>query len=206
MRIVIILCLRPTWRKVLAPEITDDTLVPSHTAAEQPSCDWSFHAHRRPYRRPYLLMTPRSLEDHYPQSNTPALNFACNSPTSLSNFEFTSLKFCGFLPVVNLSDHRITCEIGDERAEREIPELRQVPRQSRSPRSRSPDVRRQATPTHTGRYAHSIDELTRNGIKVPEILSSTCDRSRRRTLIVMARARLRRWCARSHFALQLLGF
>ena len=33
-------------------------------------------------------------------------------PATLSNFESTSLKFCGFLPIVDLSDHRIACEIG----------------------------------------------------------------------------------------------
>ena len=45
----------------------------------------------------------------------PHLNFACNSPSTLSNFESTSLKFCGFLPIVDLSDHRIACEIDGER-------------------------------------------------------------------------------------------
>ena len=169
MRIVIILCLRPPRRKVLAPEITDDTLVPSHTATEQPSCDWSIHAHRRPYRRPYLLMTSRSLGDHYPQSNTPPLNFACNSPTSLSNFESTSLKFRGFLPIVNLSDHRIACEIDGE-PRWPTSALHQPSHLSQSPRSHSPDVRRQATPPHTDQHAYSIDELARNGIKIPEIL------------------------------------
>ena len=42
----------------------------------------------------------------------PRFNVACNSPATLSNFESTSLKFCGFLPIVDLSDHRIACEIG----------------------------------------------------------------------------------------------
>ena len=44
----------------------------------------------------------------------PHLNFACNSPTPLSNFEFTSLKFRGFLDIANWSDDRIACEIGGE--------------------------------------------------------------------------------------------
>ena len=49
-----------------------------------------------------------------PQGNTPPLNFACNSPAPLSNFEFISLEFRGFLPIVDSSDHRIACKIGDE--------------------------------------------------------------------------------------------
>ena len=44
----------------------------------------------------------------------PHLNFACNSPTPLSNFEFTSLKFRGFLDIANWSDDRIACGIGGE--------------------------------------------------------------------------------------------
>ena len=166
-----------------------------------------------PWPTPRKVLRPETLDRNSSDearkpwgAPVPHFNFARNSLTTPSNFEFTSLKFCGFLPVVNLSDHRITCEIGDERAEREIPELRQIPHRSRSPPSHSPNVHRRATPTHTGRHAYSIDELARNDIKFSEISRSAGERSRPNRRIVTACARLRRWCARSHFALQLLGF
>ena len=62
----------------------------------------------------------------------PHFNFARNSLTIPSNFEFTSLKFCGFLPIVNLSDHRITCEIGGE-LRWPAPTLRRIARSTLSP-------------------------------------------------------------------------
>ena len=115
----------------------------------------------------------------------PHLNFARNSPATLSNFESTSLEFCGFLKVVNLSDHRITCEIDGELRCAE-------PNAS----TRSP-VRTLACTNH---------EPARTNIDIPGVLWSVDEHSRHGRRIVMACARLRRWCARSHFALQLLGF
>ena len=76
MRIVIILCLYPTPRKVLGPETPGNPKIPG--------------------------------------APLPHLNFARNSPATLSNFESTSLEFCGFLDIANWSDDRITCEIGGE--------------------------------------------------------------------------------------------
>ena len=128
MRIVIILCLWPPPRKVLAPETSVYGPSPSYCSTTQnplspptpfmwicPDCG------KLAWTR--ALMTPRSRENHRPQGNTPPPNFACNSPplnfarnslTTFSNFEFISLEFCGFLTIAHLSDHRITCEIGDE--------------------------------------------------------------------------------------------
>ena len=77
MRIVIILCLYPTPRKVLGPETADG-------------------------------------DPKIPGAPLPHLNFARNSPATLSNFESTSLEFCGFLDIANWSDDRITCEIDVE--------------------------------------------------------------------------------------------
>ena len=129
------------------------------------------------------LMTPRNLENHRPQGNTPPLNLARNSLTTLSNFEFTSAEFCGFLTIAHLSDHRITCEIDDEL------------------RWRAPTLRRIARCSHL-----TTHELPRTDIDIAEILRSVGKHSRHNRRIVTACAGLRRWCARNHFALQLLGF
>ncbi len=137
MRIVIILCPCPTLRKVLGPETlaarrgpsacsfdcdtnrchlgipaprnpgTQQPLAPSnpwHPATLPPSNPW----------HPETLPPSNPLHPETSGSTTPHLNFARNSPATLSNFESTSLEFCGFLKVVNLSDHRITCEIDGE--------------------------------------------------------------------------------------------
>ena len=66
-----------------------------------------------------------------PQGNTPPPNFACNSPTLLSNFESTSLKFRGFLDIANWSDDRIACEIDGE-LQWPTPTLRHVARSALS--------------------------------------------------------------------------
>ena len=88
------------------------------------------------------LMTPQSRENHRPQGNTPPLNFACNSPATLSTFESTSLEFCGFLEVPNLPDHRITCEIGGG-LRWPAPTLRRIARSMLSPNG---------SRTHTNRH------------------------------------------------------
>ena len=136
----------------------------------------------------------------------PHFNFARNSLATPSNFEFTSLKFCGFLPVVNLSDHRITCEIGDERAEREIPELRQVPHLSRSPHSHPPPHYLSPCPSQARPHTLAFHEPARTNIEITGSLRSVGKHSRHNRRIVTACAHLCRWSARSHFALQLLGF
>lgn len=159
------------------------------------------------------LMTPRSRENHRPQGNTPPLNFACNSLplnfarnslTTLSNFEFISLEFCGFLTIAHLSDHRITCEIGDE-LRRPTAAHRQVLRRPRNYALTLPDYR-QHDFRSPGLRAPSVDELIRTDIKFSEIFRSVGERCRHNTQIVTACARLCRWYAHSHFALQLLGF
>lgn len=86
--------------------------------------------------RPASMTT--SFDDAVKPRETPLphLNFACNSPTTLSNFEIGSLKFRGFLDVVNLSDDRIACEI--EGSSGSISVLRQVLRRSHNSYSQSP--------------------------------------------------------------------
>ena len=148
MRIVIILCLCPPPRKVLAPETPDD--------------DPKIHG-----------------------TSLPHLNFARNSPATLSNFESISVGFCGFLDIANWSDDRITCEIDGEL-------------QCAEPNTSTHCPCRSIAPT--------VDELARTDIEISKISRSIDEHSRHNRRIVMACARLRRWCARSHFALQLLGF
>ena len=64
-------------------------------------------------------------------STAPHINVACNSPATLSNFESTSLEFRAFLNIANLSDHRIACEINDERLKGPIQSFaRQRPREA----------------------------------------------------------------------------
>ena len=133
------------------------------------------------------------------------LNLARNSPATLSTFESTSLEFCGFLEVPNLPDHRITCEIDDEL--RKPTAARHHPRRrSRSPRSH-PHLNRCCRATcRPGSHTQAFHEPTQTDIKISEILRSVDEQSRHNRRIVTACARLCRWCARSHFALQLLGF
>ena len=71
---------------------------------------------------------------------------------------------------------------------------------SHSPGCRHRDLRRQ------GLHAPMVDELAQTDIKISEILRSVGEHCQHNTRIVMACARLYRRCARSHFALQLLGF
>ena len=97
--------------------------------------------------RPRVLMTPRSLGEHHSPTSIshaihPPLNFARNSLTTFSNFEFISLEFCGFLKVPNLSDYRITCEIGGE-LRWPAPTLRRIARSMLSPNG---------SRTHTNRH------------------------------------------------------
>lgn len=134
---------------------------------------------------PINLRHPETSGSTPPPGQYPSLNFACNSPTTLSNFESTSLRFRGFLDISNWSDDRIACEIDGEL------QCAEPNASTRSP------VRTLASTTH---------ELARTNIDIPGILRSVDDRSRHNRQIVMACARLCRWCARSHFALQLLGF
>ena len=175
MRIVIILCPCPTLRKVLGPETLAARRGPSACSfdCDTNRCHLGIPGTQKPWHR------------ETSGSTTPHLNFARNSPATLSNFESTSLEFCGFLKVVNLSDHRITCEIGGEL---------QCAEPNASTRS----------PVHT--LASTTHKLARTNIDIPGILWSVDERSRHGRRIVTACARLRRWCARSHFALQLLGF
>ena len=93
--------------------------------------------------RPASMTT--SFDDAAKPQKTPLphLNFACNSPTTLSNFEIGSLKFRGFLDVVNLSDDRIACEIGESSGSMSVLRqvmsvLRQVLRRSHNSYSQSP--------------------------------------------------------------------
>ena len=198
MRIVIILCPCRTPRKVLGPK----TLAPRRGSS---ACSFDCDTNRchlgipgtqkppapRNTWQPETPGTPQPLAPINPWhtetsgSTPPHLNFARNSPATLSNFESTSLEFCGFLKVVNLSDHRITCEIDGEL---------QCAEPNASTRS----------PVHT--LASTTHELARTNIDIPKISRSVDEHSRHNKRIVMACARLRRWCARSHFALQLLGF
>ena len=192
MRIVIILCLCRTPRKVLGPKTLAARRGPSACSfdCDTNRCHLGIPGTQKPWHPAtsgaQQPLTPRN--PWHPEtsgSTTPHLNFARNSPATLSNFESTSLEFCGFLKVVNLSDHRITCEIDGELqcAEPNAP-------------TRSP-VCTLASTTH---------ELARTDIDILGILWSVDERSRHGRRIVMACARLRRWCARNHFALQLLGF
>lgn len=155
--------------------------------------------------RPRALMTPRNLEDHRLQGNTPPLNFARNSLTTLSNFESTSLEFCGFLTIAHLSDHRITCEI-DDKLRKPTAARRHPRRRSRSPRSHPHLNRCYRATCRPGSHTQAFHEPTQTDIKISEILRSVDEGSRRNRRIVTACACLCRWCARSHFALQLLGF
>ena len=121
MRIVIILCLRPAPRKVLGPEIPGTRRGPS-------ACSFDCDTNRCHPATPGTQQPPApsnlwhaGIPDTHkppgsplPQGNTPPPNFTCNSPTLLSNFESTSLKFRGFLDIANWSDDRIACEIDGE--------------------------------------------------------------------------------------------
>ena len=87
-----------------------------------------------PPRNPWHPETPGTQKppgSPLPQGNTPPPNFACNSPTLLSNFESTSLKFRGFLDIANWSDDRIACEIGGE-LRYPTPTLRRIARSALS--------------------------------------------------------------------------
>ena len=134
---------------------------------------------------PINLRHPETSGSTPPPGQYPSLNFACNSPTTLSNFESTSLRFRGFLDIANWSDDRIACEIGGE--------LRCATPNA----STHCPVRTLTSTTH---------KPARTDIKIPEILRSVDEHSRHNRRIVMACAHLCRWCAHSHFALQLLGF
>ncbi len=165
------------------------------------------HPRLRPVRWTASLMTPEASMNHRKtpgKTPLPHLNFACNSPATLSNFESTSLKFRGFLNIANLSDHRIACEIGGA---------------SEEPKRRRLALRSGAfvlTPAQPLSHDHTEDRdlvLTPafHGL-VHELLSTflsfddrhmgeadgytNCDGVR-----TYAQS-----CARSHFALQLLGF
>ena len=134
---------------------------------------------------PETTGTPKPPGTPLPQGNTPPLNFACNSPTPLSNFESTSLKFRGFLDIAYWSDNRIACEIDGEL------------------RCAEPNASTHC-PVHT--LTPTTRELAQTNIKTSIFVRSADEHSRHNRRIVMACAHLRRWCARSHFALQLLGF
>lgn len=157
-------------------------------------------------------MMTTSFDDAVKPRETPLphLNFARNSLATPSNFEIASLKFRGFLTIAHLSDHQITCEIGDEGLEEAIPELRLVPHRSQKSRSYPNTQALAPIPTaeqpHAGRHAHLINEHARTIIRFPEILRSADEQSRHNRRIVTACARSFRSCVRSHFALQLLGF
>ena len=109
--------------------------------------------------------------------STPPPNFACNSPTPLSNFESTSLKFRGFLDIANWSDDRIACEIVSERPHLSPyvgPSTSQIPKL----RTHTPPIA--ATITSAGRdYAHhwltNAYEPTSNFQKFRDLRVSTAD-------------------------------
>ena len=197
MRIVIILCPCPTPRKVLGPETLAARRGPSACSfdCDTNRCHLGIPGTQKPWHPETLAPRNPLHSETLPPSNPwhpetsgitpPHLNFARNSPATLSNFESTSLEFCGFLKVVNLSDHRITCEIDGE--------LRCA-----EPNASTHSPHHTLTPT--------TRELARTNIDIPGILWSVDERSRHGRRIVMACARLRRWCAHSNFALQLLGF
>ena len=126
MRIVIILCPCPTLRKVLGPETLAARRGPSACSfdCDTNRCHRGMPGTQKPWH-PGIPCTPKPCHpatpgtqkppgSPLPQGNTPPPNFACNSPTLLSNFESTSLKFRGFLDIANWSDDRIACEIGGE--------------------------------------------------------------------------------------------
>ena len=133
------------------------------------------------------VLGPETPDDdpNIPGAPLPHLNFARNSPATLSNFESPSLEFCGFLDIANWSDDRIACEIDGE-----------LPWANSNASTHCP-VRTLASTTR---------ELARTDIEISKISRSADERSRYNRRIVMACAHLCRWCARSHFALQLLGF
>ena len=131
MRIVIILCLCPAPRKVLGPE----TLAARRGSS---ACSFDCNTNRCHLGIPgtQQSLAPRNPWHPETSGSTPPPNFACNSPTPLSNFESTSLRFCGFLAIDDLSDHRITCEIGESSGS--ISALHQVLRRSHNSYSPSP--------------------------------------------------------------------
>ena len=167
MRIVIILCLCPAPRKVLAPE------TPGGPTPEGRQPELRLQHEPLPPRNPWhpgIPGTPKPPGAPLPQGNTPPPNFACNSPTPLSNFESTSLKFRGFLDIPNWSDDRIACEIDGE--------LRWL----------TPTLRRIARST----LPRPADELARTDIETSIISRSVDEHSRHNRRIVMACAHLRR--------------
>ena len=144
MRIVIILCPCPTLRKVLGPEPLAARRGTSACSfdCDTNRCNLGIPGTQKPPApinpwQPETPGTPQPLAPRNPLhpdtsgSTTPHLNFARNSPATLSNFESISLEFCGFLKVVNLSDHRITCEI-DGKLQWPTPTLRHIARSALS--------------------------------------------------------------------------
>ena len=143
MRIVIILCPCPTLRKVLGPETLAARRGPLACSFDCDTNPWHPKppAPRNPGTQESLALRNPATQQPLAPSNPwhpetsgitpPHLNFARNSPATLSTFESTSLEFCGFLMVVNLSDHRITCEIGGE-LRYPTPTLRRIARSALS--------------------------------------------------------------------------
>ena len=140
------------------------------------------------------------------EAPVPHFNFARNSLATPSNFESTSLKFCGFLPIVNLSDHQITCEIDGE-PRWPTSALHQPSHLSRSPIPTLPHLNcRHRVSRRTGPHTLAFHKPARTNIEITGSLRSVGKHSRHNRRIVTACAHLCRWSVRSHFALQLLGF
>ena len=155
--------------------------------------------------RPRALMTPRNLGEHHsPTSISHAIPpplFQYLNPHRWNSAVFSPLSIC-----LTTELHAKLSANAHISPRTLVPAPGHARRRSRSPRSHPHLNRCCHAPCGPGSHTQAFHEPAQTDIKISKILRSVGEHSRHNRQIVTACARLRRWCARNHFALQLLGF